>query len=371
MISGRWSEILHRGEVSRQQSDGFFGPAGKEALNSMTVRTIYLATGKFDIEQVLTICRETGGMSEEKLKQNPRQFLVVRMLEHLEQHAYPRYQREVKKLFQYFMQQAALSDKTRSSIWITASVRLAPMVDEAGPIYDLFFGGEMNITPRDIVEKRLLVVLDFSYAEFRGSARAIGAAFKQSLQKFAMNRPDDDFQVPVGIWADEAACFLTDRMDFEATERGRSARIYHVFSYQSESTLENGYGGGAIGHSRMKTLLGNFVVRIMCGQIDAATRKSVEDMMGRTLKPIREKNTLWTRLKRSDGGKNIEKEKEISNSGFQTWGKNRCLAWNPASTVTSKVTFSTEERSFGGLARSGSSCDGIKTDSSGVGWLRC
>ena len=184
------------------------------------------------------------------------------------------------------------------------------MVDRGSPIYDLFFGGETNLTPRDIVENRLLVVIDFPYSQYRNAARAIGVGFKQPLQKYCMNRPDDDFQTPCGIWADESACWLTERMDCEATERGRSARMYHVYSYQSESTLENGYGGGAIGISRTKALLSNFVVRIMCGQIDAKTRESVEAMIGRTLKPKREPDTWLTRLKQPRG-KKPEKEPQL------------------------------------------------------------
>jgi hypothetical protein len=298
--------IIQRGEAS-QLSDGFFGPAGKEALN-LSVRTIYLATGRFDINQLLQVCRETGGMSEEKIYQNPRQFVIMRMLQHLEEHARPAYREEVQLLRQYFVQQAELSDRTRSSIWVGASVRLAPMVDRGSPIYDLFFGGETNLTPRDIVEKRLLVVIDFPYSQYRNAARAIGVGFKQPLQKYCMNRPDDDFQTPCGIWADESACWLTERMDCEATERGRSARMYHVYSYQSESTLENGYGGGGIGVSRTKALLSNFVVRIMCGQIDAETRKSVEAMIGKTLKPDPQSGGFWARMKRP---RNWKEQKQV------------------------------------------------------------
>jgi hypothetical protein len=263
-------EIMHRGEVS-QSGDNFFVPAGKEALNK-SVRLIYLTTGKFNIRQLLQICRETGGMDKAEIERNPDRFLALRMLDHLDKHARAEYRREVADIRSYFMEQAGLSDKTRTSIWITASVRLSPMTDGGSPIYKLFFGGETNITPKDILGKGLLVILDFPYSDFRGAARCIGVGFKQALQKYCLQRKGDESDIPCGIWADESDCWTTQMMDREATSRGRQSRLYHVYTYQAESTLEDGYGGGAVGKSRAKALLSNFIIRVMCAQIDPETR---------------------------------------------------------------------------------------------------
>jgi hypothetical protein len=102
----------------------------------------------------------------------------------------------------------SLSDKTRSSIAISATVRLAPLMES--PLYEMFFSGPSTFTPRDIIDRNLVAIIDVPYSTYQNAARAVGAGWMQATQKTCLLRKGDDSDVPCGIWADEAAVFLTD-----------------------------------------------------------------------------------------------------------------------------------------------------------------
>jgi hypothetical protein len=90
---------------------------------------------------------------------------------------------------------------------------------------------------------------------------------------------DERELAPVGIWADECQCWLTD-FDIEAAERGRSSKLYHVYAWQSWGTLKHGYGGGQVGETKAEALAAVLGVRIMCQQKDRPTRDRNSAMCG-------------------------------------------------------------------------------------------
>jgi hypothetical protein len=177
----------------------------------------------------------------------------------------------------------------------------------------MFFKRPSNITPRDVINERLWVVLDVPYSLYRSASRAIGAAWKQALQKELMRRPYNEDRPLCGIWQDECACWLTEKMDVEAAERGRASGMYHVNAYQSYSTIVNGYGGGAVGESRAKALLSNFNIHVICGQTDAETRLKDQQMIGSVATP------MTTRSVNGKGGE--------EGGG---WSESTCLQWLPS-----------------------------------------
>jgi hypothetical protein len=131
-----------------------------------------------------------------------------------------------------------ISDKARSSIAISATVKLGALLEE---IYErMFFGKATNITPpADIIDNRLLAVIDVPFSQYRRAARAIGAAWKSAFQKEIMRRKYNEGRPLGGVWLDEGSIWATD-MDLDATERGRSAGLYHCLSFQAVKTLVTG-----------------------------------------------------------------------------------------------------------------------------------
>jgi hypothetical protein len=268
--------ILHRGRVSKA-GDNFFVPSADELLHEL-MKALLLATGQCKIEEILHCARKVPDKPE--AFHQPERYPIVRYLETI----IVKYGRtaEVNALIDYFEEIACLSDKTRSSIVITLTTRIAPMMEE--PIYSTFFKYPMNLTPEMIDREGLIVIVDFPVV-YGTSGRCIAAAVKQMCQKWCLNRPQEsEEERPMGIFQDEAAAWVTEIVDPEAAERGRSGRIYHVNTYQSHSTIVKGYGGGADGETLAKALTTNFVVRINASQIDPETRNEPIAICGKVLR---------------------------------------------------------------------------------------
>ncbi len=267
-------EIINRGEVAAQ-GDNFFVPAQSE-LTHKGMKVLHAAKNEVGLRDLMKICERLPETFE--ALEYPERYFVLQMIA-LARKRYPVGANvQLDDAISYFTKTIpGLSDKTRSSIQISATVRLGALLED---IYErMFFGKRTNITPADIIDNRLLAVIDVPFSQYRRASRAIGAAWKSAFQKEMMRRHYQEDRPLGGVWADECACWLTD-MDMEAAERGRSSDMYHAYTFQSIKTLVTGYGGGAVGESKAASLMSNFVVNIMANQIDSPTREHDQKMDG-------------------------------------------------------------------------------------------
>jgi hypothetical protein len=267
-------EILNRDDVLRQ-GDAFFEPAQKQMTrNGMAI--LHAAYPEVKLEDLLGIIQQLP-RSYEALGW-PERYPV---LGHLAE-ARKKWKRGANHGLDiaedYFTKTVpGLSDKTLSSIAISAETKVSPVWDE--PIYTMCFSKPMNISP-DFILNGGIVILDVPVSRWRGAARAVATMWMQALQKRCLQREVDEYTVPIGIWADDGGAFMTDYL-VEACERGRSAKLYHVIAYQGNSTLETGYGGGESGKGKSKSLKLNCNIRIMGGQTDPETRLDNADTCGK------------------------------------------------------------------------------------------
>ena len=269
-------EILNRGEVSKQ-GDAFFDPGGKEMVRH--IMAVQLERyGKIDVLRVLK-CIQVLPPDFAALE-NSERYPILDDLEQAIASMQGRDNDALDMAFDYFKKAIPnLASKTRSSLQMTAQVRLAPLF--GNPILRMCFKKGTPVSPDEIVFGGKIVVLDVSYSQYFAASRALGAAWKQATQKAAMRRQathkgDERELLAVGIWADECQCWLTD-FDVEAAERGRSSRLYHVYAWQSWGSLKRGYGGD---ESKAEALTASIGVRIMCQQKDFPTRKRNSEMVG-------------------------------------------------------------------------------------------
>jgi hypothetical protein len=272
-------EILDRGEVLKQ-GDAFFGPAGKQLMRH--ILTVQIAAyGKVDVFRILTII-DSLPVSFGDLE-SPHRHQILQDLAVARSQFQPDENVQLDLAESYFTRAlVGLSDRTSSSIKITATVKLSALWTPR--IYKACFApGGIEISPDTILQNKKIVILDFPLTDGT-DAKAIGVSFKQALQKACLRRAKahsvngelPDTFVPVGIWADECQGWLTD-FDLEALERGRSSRMYHVYTYQGHSSLEAGYGGDK---ARALRLYDNLNVKIMCAQSSPETRKMLSETAG-------------------------------------------------------------------------------------------
>jgi len=273
-------EILNRGDVTRQ-GDAFFEPACKQCTRYvMTV--LWLAYGKIELRRFLsTVQTLPAGFGA--LEESPERSEIVKHLSEARKRFAPGESLELDLAEDYFLKEIPnLSDKTRSSIQISTTVKVAGLFQRG--IFPVLFEKESNISPDDVLTGGKILIWNFPMSKYRAIGRAVGVGFKQALQKAGLRRlethqgPEEEL-APCGIWCDESQAWLTD-FDSEACERGRSSRLYHVYSYQSNSSLARGFGGGEQGIGKTDDLLANLNIRIMCSQTDAKTRKASSETIG-------------------------------------------------------------------------------------------
>lgn len=270
-------ELVNRGTVSKQ-GDAFFDTGGKMLLKYGMV-VLYGAYQKVNLGKLLEII-QTLPPSIPAMEEHEERYAILRHLEVARQFFKRGENHQLDMAGDYFLKSIPLlSDRTRSSLSIVAEVKLSPCWEE--PIYSLFFKGESNWSPDDVLKGRI-VIFDVPYSVYGSASRCAGAMIKQSVQKAALRRDMSDYDnaPAVGIWADDCSAWLTP-FDILAAERGRKNKLFHCFAYQGQSTLESGYGGGMEGKSQADALLLNFNTRFMLGQTDPATRANNAEVIGK------------------------------------------------------------------------------------------
>jgi hypothetical protein len=140
-----------------------------------------------------------------------------------------------------------LSDKTRSSIQITATVGLNPLLRY--PLIDLF-DGETTVDPETMIQRKKIVIIDIPSKVYGETvAKIAGGMFKLAFQqqlhrRWMKNKGHEDELTPFGIWADECQNFITES-DLRFADTCRSTRGYSVYATQNLPGLVYELGSGA------------------------------------------------------------------------------------------------------------------------------
>jgi hypothetical protein len=261
-------EVLYRGQVEAKQ-DNFFGPSG-ENMAHKNIRQLMLAGGGFTMDKLLEACRvmPDGPAAFD----HPEKYPVLRGLQQM--HDAGKWSLELAELLSFYKQHAGLSPETRTSIEISETTRLNPLMED--PIKSVMFDGDSTITPEMVDEQNLIWIVDFPVVDFGNSGRAISAAVLEACITYGMSRPDSDRTRPFGLWLDEGFAVATDKL-VEAVERGRSARLYSCITYQNIHTAINGMGGNK---EKAMGLLGSIGIHGWFSQSDYDTREWAQKKVG-------------------------------------------------------------------------------------------
>jgi hypothetical protein len=93
-------------------------------------------------------------------------------------------------------------------------------------------------------------------------------------------KTNNEYLVPVGIYADEAGHWVSD-FDCSFAQRCRSASGYLAYTAQSVNSLINAFGGGDVGTKAFEDLVANLQIRVGHANLCPATNKFFSDSLGR------------------------------------------------------------------------------------------
>jgi hypothetical protein len=178
-----------------------------------------------------------------------------------------------------------LSDKTRSIVQLSFSMLVQPLLMR--PLRRLFCA-DTNITPEEVFEKGLIIIVDLPVQEFRLAGRIANLIWKYCMQVAIMRRTpptDGSYLRPCFIWADECQNFVS-RFDTEYQAVARSAGGCTVYLTQTREALRRVLGDS----DTVDSLLANLQAKFFCqntGDTNEWASKSVfgehwEDVTGST-----------------------------------------------------------------------------------------
>lgn len=171
-----------------------------------------------------------------------------------------------------------LAHETRTSIVSSFTTLADALLRE--PFRDRFCG-ETTFSPTMLMDGGICVV-DFDVKRYGEVGQYAQVLLKYIIQQ-AIERRADLGQAearPVFIWADECQYFTIsyDQL-FQST--ARSAKCATVYITQNLPSLYAEFGGDNAGKSRVDSLLGNLVTKIVCQQGDPVTNQWAADMIGK------------------------------------------------------------------------------------------
>jgi len=222
--------------------------------------------------------------------EDSERFFVLRQIEKAKQNCPERQRVELSFAIDHLaVELVNLNHETKSSITITATNELSPMLEY--PLFGLFNSDADNeeaqeINPDSILQGKI-VILDCTVAKYPLAGRIAGCIWKRATQKAVLRRMihhegSPDQLIPVGLFADEASNWA-DPFDASYAERCRSARGYPCYTTQSVNTMIAAYGGSEPGKVAFNNLAANLQLRIAHANLCPATNLFHSESLGKHL----------------------------------------------------------------------------------------
>ena len=176
---------------------------------------------------------------------------------------------------------ANLSEKTRSIVVESALGIIEPFLVDGILKNQFSKGSSPELLPENIIEKKKIVIVDFSVKEFGLSGILASAIYKITFQS-AMERRDisqESDPKPVALWIDEYQSFCYPSIDalFQAT--ARSSWVATVYITQNLNGIYQVMGNNQA-QARTKSLLGNMNLKYFASNADFDTNRWASDMIG-------------------------------------------------------------------------------------------
>lgn len=207
---------------------------------------------------------------EEKLKFADKAVLEEEILKR-----FPK-ARPFKFVEQFFFQTfKTLSGKTKSIVLFSVSNFFFHLLQE--PMYSLFCGGEVNITP-DSCTNGAVILLDLPTEDFQDAGRSAQLLFKLIFMQQMRMRDITKNNRPVALWSDESQEFLLESdSSFQAVSRSKFIALVYITQniHQYYSHL-----GGTKSVDRVKSFLGTMNTKIFFGNSCVSTNSYASELIG-------------------------------------------------------------------------------------------
>lgn len=199
--------------------------------------------------------------------------------------------KEIRIVKNYFEREFAnLAEKTKTII-VESFLGIAEPFQSG--ILEKYFAGKTTIKPDEIFEEGKIIILDFPIKNYLEAGVYAQGLFKLLFQQAIERRTyDENRDIPVFLWVDEAHNFLTsyDQV-FQTT--ARSAGVSTVFLTQNISNYYVAIGGSNP-TARVNSLLGNLSTKIFHNNNDYVTNEWASKTIGKIWKDIESFNVGQT-----------------------------------------------------------------------------
>jgi hypothetical protein len=171
-----------------------------------------------------------------------------------------------------------MGDRTQGSILMGVVATLNAM--NTGIAREMF-GEETNITPKQAIEGRKIVIVNMSPDQYGSVGLLANIGWKYCWQKEVLKRDIEDDSPIAGVWGDESSLWVSD-FDAEYLSRCRSYQGFQVYICQSlanyQATLPSGKSEAII-----DALLSNFSHKLFFALGDSKTAEWAANLCGKEL----------------------------------------------------------------------------------------
>ena len=168
-----------------------------------------------------------------------------------------------------------LAERTRNTIEFSFSSFLFRLLRD--PVYSLFCHHQSTFTPDASLDGKIILI-NLPVKTYHKVGRDCQIMFKYIWQRAMERKEEDEFRIPIFLWADEAQHFIHEH-DAESQATARSSRIATVYLSQN---LPNYYAnmGGAKYNYRVASFLGTLNTKFFHANTDIETNKYASDFIG-------------------------------------------------------------------------------------------
>lgn len=187
--------------------------------------------------------------------------------------------RPFKFVEQFFFETfKTLSFKTKSIILLSLSSFLFSLLQD--PVYSLFCSGEINVTPEDSLNGKI-ILLDLPTKHFHEAGRSAQLLFKLIWMLQMEKRDISANSRPVCLWSDESHEFIMPEHDAKFQATARSSRVSLVYIAQNVHQYYSAVSKNA--HDRIASFLGVLNTHIYFSNACATTNKMASERIGDAL----------------------------------------------------------------------------------------
>jgi hypothetical protein len=266
----------------------FWIPAKKGMIRDLSFVDMIANDGSFSLLRLLAMIQTLP--TDWSCLENPERHDALMALKKATEKCPESRQMELRLASDYITKEVPnLSDKTRSSIQITATVGLNPLLRY--PLIDLF-DGETTVDPETMIQRKKIVIIDIPSKVYGETvAKIAGGMFKLAFQqqlhrRWMKNKGHEDELTPFGIWADECQNFITES-DLRFADTCRSTRGYSVYATQNLPGLVYELGSGAKAEKIVDSLIGCLSINILHQNKCKFTNAYFSEMIGKHFTNVR------------------------------------------------------------------------------------